>query len=559
MIADETLIEAGLDAGLIDPEALPSMRLRARRERVKALDMVMQSCRLPVTALYHALARARRLPFFTAAQLIRPDTALLARLPAALVRTRLFLPMRMDDNTLALVLSDPDDSAPVDALRRVTDEAFSIGFADPDSLRVLIDRFFQRSGQTGPLASPDPVALMEEVFREAWLHRASDIHIEPQREGVGLRLRIDGRLQRFRRPLTEAEGTGLLNRIKALAQLDIAEHRAPQDGGFNFRLDISGRPEFDVRVATVATRWGERATMRLLGQQTGELELDDLCMPPALLAEFRSVLTRPYGLVLITGPTGSGKTSTLYAALRALDRGALNILTVEDPVEQIIEGLTQVQVGPKVSFAQALRSFLRHDPDVILVGEIRDGETADIALKAGLTGHLVLATLHTNDAASALTRLADIGCDRHLVASTVICVLAQRLVRRLCVHCRRPRPMTPSEAQMFGLPSPAETVYAATGCPHCLGSGYAGRVALFGGVRLDAALARRIAAGADEHEIRAASAATSLVVDAGRKVLDGITSPEEVAALAVTPAPAPAMSDGHLGPAADNGVVPADV
>jgi type IV pilus assembly protein PilB len=490
------------------------------------------------------------MPFFTSAQLGRPDT-ILTRLPAALLRSRLFLPVRMDDGTLALALSDPDDTAPVDALRRATDETFRSGFADPDSLRVLIDRAFQRSGQTAPSAAPpDPVALMEEVFREAWLHRASDIHVEPHRDGVGLRLRIDGRLQHFRRLLTEAEGTGLLNRIKALAQLDIAEHRAPQDGGFSFRPNISGRPEFDVRVATVATRWGERATMRLLGQQTGELRLDELHMPPEMLVEFRSVLTRPYGLVLITGPTGSGKTSTLYAALRALDRDGLNILTVEDPVEQIIEGLTQVQVGPKVSFAQALRSFLRHDPDVILVGEIRDGETADIALKAGLTGHLVLATLHTNDAASALTRLADIGCDRHLVASTVICVLAQRLVRRLCVHCRSPRPMTASEAELFGLASPAETVYEPAGCPHCLGSGYAGRVALFGSVRLDAALARRVAAGADEHEIRAASVTTSLVVDARRKVLDGTTSPEEVAALAVTPAAAmPSPADSRFDPA----------
>ncbi|CAH2602661.1 Type II secretion system protein E [Rhodovastum atsumiense] len=534
MIAEETLIEAALGAGLIDPDLLPSLRLRARRERVRLLDMVMQSCRLPITALYHALARARQIPFLSDQQ-IHPDLLLLGRLPANLVRSRLFLPSRPPQGGLVLVLSDPDDEAAREALRRVSEEHFTEAFADPDTLRILLLRGLRRGNEPGAEPAANPVALMEELFQEAWLRRASDIHLEPRREDMQVRLRVDGRLQRFRRPLTTAEGIGLLNRIKALAQLDIAEHRAPQDGSFSFRLGGQASGEFDVRVATVSTRWGERVTMRLLGQQTGEFRLEDLQMPPALLAGFRGMLARPHGLVLITGPTGSGKTTTLYAALRALDHETSNILTVEDPVEQVIDGLTQVEVGAKVSFAQALRSFLRHDPDIILVGEIRDGETADIALKAGLTGHLVLATLHTNDAAAALTRLVDIGCDRHLVAATVVGVVAQRLVRRLCPHCRRRRPATAAEADRLRRPAEGLELHEAVGCPHCLGSGYAGRIGLYGAVSLDAALARQIAGGADEHAIRAASGAMPLAEDARRKVLEGITSLDEVAALAIDP------------------------
>jgi type IV pilus assembly protein PilB len=369
-----------------------------------------------------------------------------------------------------------------------------------------------------------------------YLRRASDIHFEPSAFGMRVRLRVDGHLQEYGRTLGGAESEALMTRLKVLSSLDIAEQRMAQDGGLSYQVAGWEIPPTDIRVATVPTKFGERATLRLLGQETGRLSLEKLGMPEGILSGFRQAIDRPHGMILVTGPTGSGKSTTLYAALRELDADDLNILTVEDPVEQIMDGITQVQVTNKVSFGQALRSFLRHDPDVILVGEIRDMETAETALKASMTGHLVLSTLHTNDAVGAVSRLVDIGAERYLIGSTLIGVLAQRLVRRLCPHCRQSRSSTEEERKQLGMEGKTDLqLFDPQGCPHCLGSGFLGRVGLFEALWLDPELSVSIAAGASEDEIRRqAKGLKTLWQDGCEKVLNGDTALTEVLHLSIS-------------------------
>lgn len=314
----------------------------------------------------------------------------------------------------------------------------------------------------------DGVQLVDRILRAGLFMRASDVHLDPEDGYMRVRFRIDGELEDVLH-IPSAMQNAVVGRLKVLAGLDIAERRAPQDGGFSWRLPAvasAGRNPLDVRMATLPVRRGERVTLRLLETGGERLSIDDLGMPPAGREIFDAVLKRPHGLVLIVGPTGSGKTTTLYAAIKALlASGPKNIITVEDPIEYEIPGVSQAEVDPsdKVNFSKALRSLLRHDPDVVMIGEIRDGDSLDAAVKAALTGHLVLSTLHANGAKAALTRLCDMGLDPSLAAATLRLSVAQRLVRRLCTECRR------KGADGF---EPA-------GCPSCGGRGYSGRVGLF--------------------------------------------------------------------------------
>lgn len=306
----------------------------------------------------------------------------------------------------------------------------------------------------------DPVLLVDRILRAGLLLHASDVHIDPAADSTRVRFRIDGQLEEVLR-LPNDMLAGLTSRLKVLARLDIAERRAPQDGGFSWRMTGVGAfaaSPLDVRMATLPVRYGERLTLRLLETGGRRLTIDDLGMSAADRATFDRVLKRPHGLVLLTGPTGSGKTTTLYAAIGELLKGeASNIITVEDPIEYEIPGVAQAEVdsADKVNFAKALKSILRHDPDVVMIGEIRDAESLSAAVKSALTGHLVLSTLHTNDAKSTVTRLVDMGLDRQLVPATLRLAVAQRLVRRVCRKC------------------------AGAGCLECGGRGYAGRIGIF--------------------------------------------------------------------------------
>jgi general secretion pathway protein E len=381
------------------------------------------------------------------------------------------------------------------------------------------------------------VRLVNALLAEAIAARASDIHIEPSERTVGVRFRIDGMLHDVLNPPQRLQPS-LFSRLKVMASLDIAERRLPQDG--RIRLRAGGR-DVDVRVSIVPTIFGERAVLRILDRSARQLSLDQLGFRPDTRERFERLLARSHGIVLVTGPTGSGKTTTLYAALThilAQDRGRRNLLTIEDPVEYQLPGIGQMQVNPKIdlTFAQGLRSILRQDPDVIMVGEIRDRETAEIAIHAALTGHLVLSTLHTTDSVGALTRLADMGIEPFLVSSAVVAVLGQRLVRRLCEGCRLPEPPAPERIAEAGLtragsPDLGTRWRAGPGCAQCRATGYRGRAGVFELLALDDALRRLVMARADAASLRrrAVCAGLSPLREDGLiKVAGGLTSLDEL-------------------------------
>jgi type II secretory ATPase GspE/PulE/Tfp pilus assembly ATPase PilB-like protein len=371
---------------------------------------------------------------------------------------------------------------------------------------------------------------------DAWLHqavreRASDLHVEPFEDVLTVRLRVDGTLREIARP-SASVAVAAISRLKVLADLNIAERRVPQDG--RLRLEVDGR-SVDLRVSTLPTCHGESVVLRVLDGEASRRGLEELGLPGPVLAGLNAAIARPNGLVLVTGPTGSGKTTTLYGALRALNTPDRKLITVEDPVEYDLEGVMQVGVHPGIgrTFAATLRAMLRQDPDVLLVGEIRDEETARVAVQAALTGHLVLATLHTNDAPGAVARLADMGVERYLIASALAGVLAQRLVRRLCPHCRHARRTSPQElhrASIAGGEAPA-ICHEAAGCPQCEKIGYKGRLGLHEWLPVTPALRDLIADGAPSFALREAARETGLITlrEAGlRAIAAGETSFDEI-------------------------------
>src|SRR5687768_10476791 len=373
------------------------------------------------------------------------------------------------------------------------------------------------------------IRLINALFTQALRNTASDIHIEPYETRSVVRLRVDGTLRDLIEP-ARALHAALISRIKIMAQLDIAEKRLPQDGRITLRM--AGRP-VDVRVSTIPTAHGERAVLRLLDKQAGRLDLPRLGMDEITLTRMDRLIREPHGIVLITGPTGSGKTTTLYAALMRLDAASLNIMTVEDPIEYDLDGISQTQINTRIdmSFARALRAILRQDPDVVMIGEIRDLETAQIAVQASLTGHLVFATLHTNDAVSAVTRLVDMGVEPFLLASSLIGVGAQRLVRKLCTECRIAVAAEPVRLHSAGLAPVPEIVYAARGCAQCMESGYRGRTGIYELLKVDDDLRRLIPDRASEQTLRdhlTRRGMRTLRDDGMRWVREGVTSVQEV-------------------------------
>lgn len=373
------------------------------------------------------------------------------------------------------------------------------------------------------------IRLINALFTQALRDGASDIHIEPFETRSVVRLRIDGTLRDLIEPARALHGA-IVSRIKIMSQLDIAEKRLPQDGRITLR--VAGKP-VDVRVSTIPTGHGERVVLRLLDKQAGRLDLTRLGMDQDTLAHMDRLILEPHGIVLITGPTGSGKTTTLYAALSRLDAGALNIMTVEDPVEYDLDGISQTQVNPRIdmSFARALRTILRQDPDVVMIGEIRDLETAQIAVQASLTGHLVFATLHTNDAVSAVTRLVDMGVEPFLLASSLIGVGAQRLVRCLCLECRKPFSADAAQLRALGFTPTDGTLYSAQGCAACNRTGYRGRTGIYELLTFDDELRRLVHDRASEQVLRAhvlSRGMRSLRDDGMRLAAQGVISLEEV-------------------------------
>ncbi|MFM1907552.1 MAG: hypothetical protein RLZZ591_1229 [Pseudomonadota bacterium] len=361
------------------------------------------------------------------------------------------------------------------------------------------------------------IRMLNALLTQAARDGASDIHIEPYERHSSVRFRVDGSLREVVSP-NRALHAALISRLKIMAELDIAEKRLPQDGRISLRI---GTRAVDVRVSTLPSAHGERAVLRLLDKSGGKLSLESVGMQGDVLAQFEHLVAQPHGIILVTGPTGSGKTTTLYAALERLDTRGQNIMTVEDPIEYELAGVGQTQVNAKIdlTFAKALRAILRQDPDVVMIGEIRDFETAQIAIQASLTGHLVLATLHTNDAASAVTRLTDMGIEPFLLSSSLLGVLAQRLVRKLCVQCKQPSA------------SGTQGEYKPLGCAACSQTGYQGRTGVFELLVTNDAIRAQIHAQAAEADIRTAAMANGMCLmrsDGERLVQQGVTSREEL-------------------------------
>lgn len=430
---------------------------------------------------------------------IDPDVAKM--IPESLAKRYIVIPIKKDVDGIQVAMADPLNIFAIDDIKLVTKQNVKPLIASESSILRAIDRIFgkeqaekavqdfKRELQQEPLndfANEDideinnapAVRLVNSIIEQAIKNRASDIHIEPTERDLRIRFRIDGQLNEAMRIIKNTQGP-VITRIKIMANMNIAERRIPQDGRIEFS---DGSKNIDIRVSSLPTVFGEKLVLRLLDKNNFMLTKEQLGLGIEDMAVFDKLLRRPNGIILLTGPTGSGKTTTLYAMLRELNKPNINIITVEDPVEYSLEGINQVQVNEKagLTFASALRSILRQDPDVIMIGEIRDTETAEIAIRSAITGHLVLSTLHTNDAPGAVTRLIDMGIEPYLVSSSVVGVIAQRLARKICQNCKVSYTASLREKQLLGIDEAKElTIYRGRGCAVCNKSGYRGRIPIY--------------------------------------------------------------------------------
>jgi general secretion pathway protein E len=537
------------DRGLLADEALQRAQRIARESGERLEAVVTRLGMMSEDRLAAELGQAAGLAVVTAQAF--PGTPVAGPpLSLAFLRHMRAVPIAVSADVVRIAVANPFDAF---ACR-----AFGFAFGRPiervigraSDIDAAIERLYHSlapaTGDTGDevvdgddlerlkdLVSDAPVIrAVNRLIASAVDQRASDIHVEPDDDGLAVRFRVDGMLRDAGR-LPAAMRASLVSRIKVMARLNIAERRLPQDG--RMRVSVRGN-EIDLRVATAPSIHGESVVMRILDRSKLALDFGALGFDPVLSARLREAIAQPHGIVLVTGPTGSGKTTTLYAALAELNAPDRKLLTVEDPIEYRLPGVVQTQVNPAIgfTFGAALRSFLRQDPDVMMVGEIRDTETAQIAVQAALTGHMILSTLHTNTAAGAVSRLLDMGVEPFLLGSVLTGVLAQRLVRRLCEACRTPVDVADGAPDAFRPILSAQgvtRVYHATGCPRCGGSGYAGRIALLEFLRVDEAIAGLILHRADSREIVAAAeqgGTRSLAADGVAKAASGLTTLAEV-------------------------------
>ena len=455
-------------------------------------------------------------------------------------------------NILRVAMSDPMDMYAMDDISIITNLQVEAVAATTRSVMLALDKYYGQSEVNSALeaytkekeaeveAQEDAynedinnspiVVLVKEMIDQAVRQRASDIHIEPMERQVRIRYRIDGALYE-KATYSQKLMAAISARIKIIGGMDISEKRKPQDGRITQIVD---RQEFDIRVSVLPTVYGEKIVMRLTSKNALTREKSQLGFKPAELKQFDHILKNPHGILLVTGPTGSGKSTTLYTALSELNTEDVNIITVEDPVEANIDGINQVHVNPKanLTFASALRSILRQDPDIIMIGEIRDNETASIAVQASITGHMVVSTLHTNSAAGTVTRLEDMGIEPYLLADSVVGIIAQRLVRRLCPSCKREKTADEEERELLGLaPNEEVKIYEPCGCDKCDGTGYKGRIGVYEILEMTPALKRIISKGGGAEEIKEQALTEgmrTLRMSATEYVLDGTTSVSEM-------------------------------
>ncbi len=542
----QSLAELLVLQGLLTQDQVREAQALQRGGTLKFEEAVLRLGLLEESGLYRAFAKSQGLPFVDLSTGKQVLPALIQRIPAEFARDQQVLPVAERAGKLIVAIDDPLKRIIVDQLAFQVGGEVGCALAAPTALRAAVAKYYGEAAEAdvarsmGADSSSDDegddapiVRLVTRMFNDAMSMRASDIHIEPSNSRVRVRFRIDGMLRDIADHPPHL-ASPLLSRLKIMASMDIAEKRKPQDG--RIELEMKGRP-VDVRCSILPASHGESIVMRLLDRGANLVSLKQLGFEGEDYAWFKRLISRPNGIVLVTGPTGSGKTTTLYAALGELNRPDVKIITVEDPVEYHISGLNQVQVQQKIglSFGRVLKAMLRAAPNIILVGEIRDIETAEIAVQASLTGHLVFSTLHTNDAASALTRLIDMGVKPFLVSAAVQGIMAQRLVRKLCVECVEKRPITAPELRALGLDPRTHgeaMIGQAKGCRACEGTGYRGRLGLFEVLELDENLREMTFRNASLDKLRASALATGklrpLIVDGARKVLEGRTTVTEI-------------------------------
>jgi type IV pilus assembly protein PilB len=564
----EKLGDILLNSGMITEEQLKKS-LNEQQYKKEKLGQILINLGFAVEEnIVYALARQMGLNFISNDKLLEARESVVALIPEPFAKQHSVLAVNANDYTLQVAMADPDDIVAIDSLQKLTGRTIEPQLATRNGILAAIDQLYIRirksdevtevMGDLQFFAEADSedegmvdmsraevgiddapiVKLCNMMFAESLKERATDIHVEMQDKNVSIRYRIDGVLQEMLTPPKSAHA-GIISRIKILSRLNIAEKRLPQDG--RFTIKAPGK-EVDVRVSILPTVNGEKAVLRLLDKSGFAMTLETLGFEPEMLKIFRRWIVQPYGMLIISGPTGSGKSTTLYAALKEIKRPDDNITTVEDPVEYHLDGINQVQVkaGIGLTFSTALRHILRQDPDKLLIGEIRDEETADIAVKFSLTGHLVFSTLHANDAPSTITRLIDIGVAPFLVGSCLNLVMAQRLVRRICQNCKIAYEPSREELEMLELDGERGRkikFYRGKGCIHCRNTGYYGRIGIFELLEMRQNIRRMVFDNANQEDIRDAALKQGMVTlrEAGiLKIEHGITTIQEVLRSTVT-------------------------
>jgi type IV pilus assembly protein PilB len=549
---------------VITQEQIEKALDRQRKKGGLLGDIIVEMGLASETQVLTALAQQLNIPHLTPDDVII-DPEIIRLVPERMARQRMVIPISLDDNALTVAMVNPFDIIAIDDLRTITNLKINTAIISKSGLETLINRFY---GANGPESSLEDVLkdvsethlelkreldderevnlerlreqveeapivkLVDYIISNAINERASDIHIEPQEARLSIRYRIDGVLHDIISPAKPLQ-MAIVSRIKIMSNMDIAERRLPQDGRFTIK---QGFREVDLRVSTLPTVFGEKVVMRLLEKGALSLDIDSLGFGDSQLRIFRDYISKPHGMVLLTGPTGSGKTTTLYSALTEIKSTQTNIVTVEDPVEYQIKGIYQVQANPKIglTFANGLRYILRQDPDIIMVGEIRDLETAEMAIRSALTGHLVFSTLHTNDAVGTIVRLINMGVEPYLVCSSLSLAVAQRLVRKICPHCKESYRPTKEMSRSLGIEGKPEKdllFHRGKGCHRCKGTGHYGRTAICEMLEMKAQVRNTILNGADIEgmsNVAIELGMTTLRESGLQKVKDGVTTPEEV-------------------------------
>jgi len=543
--------------GVITAEQIVEALELQKEEGGSIGDILLRLKHLKEGTLLEALSEQWKLPYQTELDINEIDPALTEKIPLSFAKRHQFLPIKREGKHILCATAKPlnlralDDFylllksrmnlviVPSEEIMRCIHQVYELATDSPedaisdfsgDNLNVLAEEIAEPEDLLDTDDEAPMILLVNSIFFKAVQQRASDIHFEPFEREVKVRYRVDGVLYNV---LTSPKRlqSALISRIKIMAGMNIAEKRLPQDGRISLR--IGGR-EVDIRVSDVPTAHGERLVLRILEKSNESLDLNQIGLSEKDLKSMENLTDLAHGIVLVTGPTGSGKTTTLYSALSRINSPDKNILTIEDPIEYQLQGIGQIQVNSKIelTFASGLRSILRQDPDIIMIGEIRDSETATIAIQASLTGHLVFSTLHTNDSAGAVTRLLDMGIEPFLVSSSVVAMVAQRLVRKICQNCRTAYQPTEEEYEKLGLPPDSKhSFFKGPGCSECLNTGFKGRSGIYEILRLDDEIRNMILSKADSTQIKAAALAkgmSSLREDGARRVIAGLTTTEEV-------------------------------